>query len=94
MGRPKTERMVAISVVLPKTMYVTLKQDADKQQVVVAELVRSMIDKYLGMGDEEKIDQAYALDLLRTALSKKDVLAEAIQKAVTAYIDSRATAIS
>jgi len=96
MGRVKAERMVAISVILPKSRYLVLKQDADKQQVVVSDLVQNMIDEYLGLSNttNEKVNQAYALGLLTEALSQKDAIAEAIQKAVTAYINSHLPAIS
>lgn len=88
MGRVRAERMVAISVILSRDTYLALKRDADEQRVVVAELVQSIIDAHFGRA-KDKIDQEQTLALLMEALSQKDAIAEAIQKAVTAYIDSR-----
>lgn len=88
MGRRPAERMVAISVIVPKSMYELLKAQASEKNTVVAEVVRSVLDGYLGEADQEKIDQALTMDLIREALSNKDAIAEAISKAIKGYLDT------
>lgn len=87
MGRIPAERMVAISVIVPKSMYETLRQQAEEKHTVVAELVREMIDHYLGEETQEKIDQEATLALLQEALGQKDVIAKAIATAIAKYLD-------
>jgi hypothetical protein len=87
MGRIPAERMVAISVIVPKSTYETLRQQAAEKKTVVAELVREIIDHSLGKESQEKVDQETTLTLLQEALGQKDVIAEAIATAIANYID-------
>jgi hypothetical protein len=88
MGRIPAERMVAISVIVPKSIYETLRREAAEKKTVVAELVREMIDHSLGEESQEKVDQETTLALLREALGQKDLIAKAISTALAAYIDN------
>lgn len=87
MGRTKAERLVAIPIVLPKSLYLTLKQHADKQQSTIADLICAVINDYLGLHDPDEVNQEQALALIKDALSHKDAIAEAIAQAVKDYID-------
>jgi len=87
MGKHPAERMVAISVIVPKAMYETLKAQANEKDTVVAEIVRAILDEQLGIAGQEKVDQKKTLDLIREALCDKDAIAQAVSKALKEYLN-------
>ena len=88
--RKNTERMVAISVVVPKSMYEALRTEATKNNEVVADLLRRLLDTHFEnkIGKDQHINQQFILSCLRE-LMQKDALAEAITQQVAAHIDNR-----